>query len=53
MALEVLSGGAPPRAEHARELLHAHVEPVLVVLRKDEEEDARNSIGNPGTISKL
>ena len=38
VALEVLSGGAPPRAEHARELLHTHVEAVLVVLQKTEEE---------------
>ena len=46
VALEVLPGGAPPRAEHARELLHAHVEAVLVILKERTPlvEDARNSI---------
>ena len=47
VALEVLSGGAPPRAEHARELLHAHVEAVLVVLREKRVQEIRSETQEP------
>ena len=37
VALEILAGRTPPRAEHARELLHSHVEAVLMVLQSERK----------------